>query len=126
MYPEEIKYTKDHEWVRVNKGVAEIGITVFAEQSLGDVVFVDLPDVGNDLVQFLKFGEIESVKAVSDLFAPISGEIIEKNINIDKFPETVNNDPFNKGWLLRVKIKDSSELEELLDLKDYEKLIDDK
>tara|TARA_Y100000817_G_C16855748_1_gene543928 strand:- start:1159 stop:1539 length:381 start_codon:yes stop_codon:yes gene_type:complete len=126
MYPEEIKYTKDHEWVRVNKDVAEIGITVFAEQSLGDVVFVDLPDVGNDLVQFLKFGEIESVKAVSDLFAPISGEIIEKNINIDKFPETVNNDPFNKGWLLRVKIKDSSELEELLDLKDYEKLIDDK
>jgi len=126
MYPEEIKYTKDHEWVRVNKDVAEIGITVFAEQSLGDVVFVDLPDVGDDLVQFLKFGEIESVKAVSDLFAPISGEIIEKNINIDKFPETVNNDPFNKGWLLRVKIKDSSELEELLDLKDYEKLIDDK
>jgi len=126
MYPEEIKYTKDHEWVRVNKDVAEIGITVFAEQSLGDVVFVDLPDVGDDLVQFSKFGEIESVKAVSDLFAPISGEIIEKNIDIDKFPETVNNDPFNKGWLLRVKIKDSSELEELLDLNDYEKLIDDK
>ena len=126
MYPEEIKYTKDHEWVRVNKDVAEIGITVFAEQSLGDVVFVDLPDVGDDLVQFSKFGEIESVKAVSDLFAPISGEIIEKNTDIDKFPETVNNDPFNKGWLLRVKIKDSSELEELLDLNDYEKLIDDK
>ena len=79
MYPEEIKYTKDHEWVRVNKDVAEIGITVFAEQLLGDVVFVDLPDVGEDLVQFSKFGEIESVKAVSDLFAPISGEIIEKN-----------------------------------------------
>ena len=126
MYPEEIKYTKDHEWVRVNKDVAEIGITVFAEQLLGDVVFVDLPDVGEDLVQFSKFGEIESVKAVSDLFAPISGEIIEKNIDIDKFPETVNNDPFHKGWLLRVKIKDSSELEQLLNLKDYKKLIDEK
>ena len=126
MYPKEIKYTKDHEWVRVNEDVAEIGITVFAEQLLGDVVFVDLPDVGEDLVQFSKFGEIESVKAVSDLFAPISGEIIEKNIDIDKFPETINNDPFHKGWLLRVKIKDNSELEKLLNLKDYEKLIDEK
>ena len=85
-----------------------------------------MPDVGEDLVQFSKFGEIESVKAVSDLFAPISGEIIEKNIDIDKFPETVNNDPFHKGWLLRVKIKDNSELEKLLNLKDYEKLIDQK
>ncbi|MBA31285.1 MAG: glycine cleavage system protein H [Chloroflexi bacterium] len=126
MYPEEIKYTKDHEWVRINEDVAEIGITIFAEQLLGDVVFVDLPAVGDDLIQFSKFGEIESVKAVSDLFAPISGEIIEKNIDIDKFPETVNNDPFNKGWLLRVKIKDNSELQKLLDLKDYEKLIDEK
>lgn len=126
MYPEEIKYTKNHEWVRVNKDIAEIGITVFAEQLLGDVVFVDLPDLGDDIVQFSKFGEIESVKAVSDLFAPISGEIMEKNIDIDKFPETVNNDPINKGWLLRVKIKDNSELEELLDLEDYEKLINEK
>ena len=126
MYPEEIKYTKDHEWVRINKGVAEIGITVYAEQLLGDVVFVDLPDVGDELVQFSKFGEIESVKAVSDLFAPISGEIIEKNTDIDKFPETVNNDPFNKGWLLRVKIKDNLELEKLINLNEYEKLIDEK
>jgi glycine cleavage system H protein len=126
MYPEEIKYTKDHEWVRINEGVAEIGITVYAEQLLGDVVFVDLPDVGDELVQFSKFGEIESVKAVSDLFAPISGEIIEKNTDIDKFPETVNNDPFNKGWLLRVKIKDNLELEKLINLNEYEKLIDEK
>ena len=120
MYPDDLKYSKDHEWVRMEGNIAEIGVTVFAQDSLGDVVFIDLPDVGTEVVQFGKFGEIESVKAVSDLFSPIGGTIVDTNpVAVDN-PETVNTDPYGTGWLIKVEISDPSQLDELMDAETYE------
>jgi glycine cleavage system H protein len=104
--------------------IAEIGVTLFAQESLGDVVFVDLPDVGTEIVQFDKFGEIESVKAVSDLFSPIGGTIVDTNPMVIDNPETVNSDPYGSGWLIKVEISDSSQLDKLMDAETYEATLD--
>ncbi|HIM60690.1 MAG TPA: glycine cleavage system protein GcvH [Dehalococcoidia bacterium] len=120
MYPDDLKYSKEHEWVRMEGNIAQIGVTVFAQDSLGDVVFIDLPDVGTEVRQFEKFGEIESVKAVSDLFSPIAGTIVDANSAAIDNPETVNTDPYGSGWLIKVEISDPSQLDELMDAETYE------
>ncbi|MCH2515664.1 MAG: glycine cleavage system protein GcvH [Dehalococcoidia bacterium] len=120
MYPDDLKYSKEHEWVRMEGNIAQIGVTVFAQDSLGDVVFIDLPDVGTEVGQFEKFGEIESVKAVSDLFSPIAGTIVDANSAAIDNPETVNTDPYGSGWLIKVEISDPPQLDELMDAETYE------
>ena len=120
MYPGELKYSKEHEWVRMNGNIAEVGVTVFAQESLGDVVFIDLPEAGTDVEQFAKFGEIESVKAVSDLFSPVGGKIVEVNSEVTDRPEAVNEEPYGSGWLIKVEISDTAQLDELMDVATYE------
>jgi glycine cleavage system H protein len=120
MYPGELKYSKEHEWVRMNGNIAEVGVTVFAQESLGDVVFVDLPEAGTDVEQFAKFGEIEAVKAVSDLFSPVGGKIVEVNSEATDRPEAVNEEPYGSGWLIKVEISDTAQLDELMDAATYE------
>ena len=125
MTPDDRKYSKEHEWALVDgagDGIATIGITMFATESLGDVVFVDLPDVGSEVSQFGKFGEIESVKTVSDLFSPVSGTIVEKSDAVIDSPEIVNGGPYDGGWLLRVKLADTSELDGLMSASEYDVL----
>jgi glycine cleavage system H protein len=122
MVPSDLRYTKDHEWVRLDGDTATIGVTDFAANQLGDVVFVDLPEVGRKVDQFGTFGVVESVKAVSDLFAPVSGEVVEVNGDLGSKPELVNSDPFGDGWMIRVKVGDAAQVGELLDAAGYEKL----
>ena len=122
MVPADLRYTKDHEWVRVDGDTATIGVTDFAANQLGDVVFVDLPAVGRTVDQFATFGVVESVKAVSDLYAPLSGEVVEVNGDLSSKPELVNSDPFGGGWMIRVKVGDSAQVGQLLDAAGYEKL----
>jgi len=124
MTPDDRKYSKEHEWILLEggEGVATIGITQFATEALGDVVFVDLPDVGSELTQFGKFGEIESVKAVSDLFSPVSGTIAERNDAVIDNPEIVNAGPYEGGWLLKVNLADASELDGLISASEYDSL----
>ena len=122
MVPSDLRYTKDHEWVRVDGETATIGVTEFAAKQLGDVVFVDLPVVGRSVDQFATFGVVESVKAVSDLYAPVSGEVVDVNDNLASKPELVNSDPFGEGWMIRVEIGNAAQLGELLDAAAYEKL----
>ncbi len=123
MYPSDVKYTKEHEWARIQGKVATIGVTHFAQDSLGDVVFVDLPAKGAQLKQFAKFGEIESVKAVSDLFSPLAGRVVAVNEEAKANPELVNKDPYGKGWLIKVELADSAQAKGLLDSGAYQKLI---
>jgi glycine cleavage system H protein len=120
--PTDLRYTKDHEWVRVDGDEATIGITDYAAGQLGDIVFVELPSSGSALEQFGTFGVVESVKAVSDLFAPVAGEVTEANEELTSRPELVNDDPFGAGWMLRVRVADSAQLDELLDAAAYERL----
>jgi len=122
MTPDDRKYSKEHEWALVDGNVATVGITQFATESLGDVVFVDLPEVGSAIEQFGKFGEIESVKAVSDLFSPVSGTITERNDFTIDDPETVNKSPYGDGWLLKIELSDASQLDDLMVAADYDKL----
>ncbi len=124
MYPDDLKYSKEHEWVRMDGNVAQIGVTVFAQDSLGDVVFVDLPDVGTEIGQFDKFGEIESVKAVSDLFSPVAGVVVETNPGAIENPETVNTDPYGLGWLIKIEVSDPAQLDSLMDSETYESTLD--
>jgi glycine cleavage system H protein len=119
---EDLRYTKEHEWVRVEGDVAIVGITDYAAHQLGDIVFVELPEIGRVLTQFAAVGVIESVKAVSDLFAPISGEVVETNAELGARPELVNGDPFGQGWMLRIRIADKSQLDGLLDQAAYRDL----
>jgi glycine cleavage system H protein len=121
--PANLKYTKDHEWVKVEGDVAVIGITDFAQHELGDIVYVEIETVGETLDKEEVFGSVEAVKTVSDLFMPISGEVLELNENLDGNPELVNTDPYNEGWMVKVKISDASELEGLLDSEAYKALI---
>jgi glycine cleavage system H protein len=123
MVPTDLRYTKDHEWVRVEGDEATIGITDYAADQLGDIVFVELPDPGRSLDQFATFGVVESVKAVSDLFAPVAGEVVEGNPALAGQPELVNQDPYGAGWMLRVKVSDAAQLDELLDSTAYSDLI---
>lgn len=122
MIPSDLRYTKDHEWVRVDGDEATIGITEYAASQLGDIVFVELPDAGRALDQFAPFGVVESVKAVSDLYAPVSGEVVAGNGELAGRPELVNADPYGEGWMIRVRVTDAAQLDELLDPAAYERL----
>ncbi len=125
MNPDNLKYSREHEWVIVsNEGYAIVGITHFAQDSLGDVVFVELPEVGGEVGQFEKMGEIESVKAVSDLFSPVSGKVIERNDRLLEEPELVNDSPYEDGWMLKVEMDDSSEIDNLLSSSEYDSLLE--
>ena len=121
--PADLQYTREHEWARVEGDRARIGITAFAQEQLGDVVFVELPTVGARVTALKTFGVVESVKAVSDLFAPVSGEVVEVNAELATKPETVNADPYGQGWMMVVKLADPKELGDLLSAADYEALI---
>ena len=122
MVPPDLRYTKEHEWVRVDGDVATVGITDHAAGQLGDIVFVELPEPGRALVQFAAFGVIESVKAVSYLFAPLSGEVVEANAALATRPELVNADPYGEGWMVKVRVADLGQLDALLDPAGYEAL----
>ena len=122
MMPGDLRYTKDHEWVRVEGDEAVVGITEFAAHQLGDIVFVELPAVGRSLAQHATFGVVESVKAVSDLFAPVTGEVVATNDALGGQPELVNTDSYGEGWMLRVKVADAAQLNGLLDAVAYEQL----
>lgn len=117
--PAELKYTKDHEWVKLEGDIATIGITEFAQSELGDIVYVEVETVGETMAQEEVFGSVEAVKTVSDLFLPMSGEIIEFNEALEASPEVVNNDPYGAGWMVKVRISDPSEFEALLDAAAY-------
>ncbi|OUT69697.1 MAG: glycine cleavage system protein H [Crocinitomicaceae bacterium TMED16] len=121
--PKELKYTKDHEWVRVDGDIATIGVTDFAQGELGDIVFVEIESVEETLDTEEVFGSVEAVKTVSDLFMPIAGEVLEFNEALEADPELVNNDPYGEGWMIKVKISNASELENLLSDEAYSNLI---
>jgi glycine cleavage system H protein len=123
MVPTDLRYTKDHEWVRVEGDEATVGITEYAAGQLGDIVFVELPDAGRNLEQFATFGVVESVKAVSDLFAPVSGEVVTSNEALAGAPELVNADPHGGGWMIRIKLAKPEEVDDLLDAAAYDELI---
>jgi glycine cleavage system H protein len=112
--PPELRYTKDHEWVRVQDGIGTVGITDYAQDQLGDIVYVDLPSPGKQLTQLAVFGEIESVKAVSELYSPVSGEVVESNQALADKPELINESPYGEGWLMKVRLADEGEVDRLL------------
>ena len=120
--PDHLRYTREHEWARVEGKRARVGITQFAQDQLGDVVFVELPKVGAKVTASKNFGVVESVKAVSDIYAPVTGTVIEINEDLPESPETVNEDPYGDGWLIKVKITDMSDLEDLMDADEYTEL----
>ncbi len=121
--PEDLKYTKDHEWVRIEGDLATVGITDFAQGELGDIVYVEVETVDETLDREEVFGTVEAVKTVSDLFLPLSGEIIEFNEALEDEPEKVNSDPYGEGWMIKLKISDASEVDDLLNASDYKALI---
>lgn len=121
--PADLKYSKDHEWIRVEGAEAYIGITDFAQNQLGDIVFVDIPTVGDTLRQNDIFGSVEAVKTVSDLYLPVGGEVLEFNESLNDAPHDVNKDPYGKGWIVRIKLANHAELDMLLSPEDYQKLI---
>lgn len=121
--PADLKYTKDHEWVKIEGDTATIGVTDFAQGELGDIVYVEIETEGETLAKEEVFGSIEAVKTVSDLFMPISGEVIEVNEEIESNPEVVNSDPYGAGWMVKVKVSDTSELDALLSATDYGDII---
>ena len=122
-FPKELKYSKDHEWLRVEEGNAYIGITEFAQGELGDIVFVDVETEGEELEKEEVFGSIEAVKTVSDLFMPINGEVLSFNEKLEDEPELINTDPYGDGWVIKISIADVSELDELLDAAAYQELV---
>ena len=122
-FPKELKYSKDHEWLRIEGGNAYIGITEFAQAELGDIVFVDVDTEGEDLEKEEVFGSIEAVKTVSDLFMPINGEVLSFNKKLEDEPELINADPYGDGWVIKISISDFSELDELLDAAAYQELV---
>ena len=121
--PEELKYTKDHEWIKIEGDIATIGITDFAQGELGDIVYVDVETVDETIAQNEVFGSVEAVKTVSDLFMPLSGEIIEFNESLEDAPEKVNSDAYGDGWMIKISISDASQIDELLSAEDYTALI---
>jgi len=120
MSPDDLLYTKDHEWIRVSDKIGTIGITLFATKELGEVVYVELPKVGDKFKVGDAFGNVESVKAVSELFIPVGGEVIEVNEDLGSSPETLNEDPYIKGWLIQIRMKDPSETDELMSNEEYD------
>jgi glycine cleavage system H protein len=123
MYPEENLYTKDHEWVNVQGDVATVGITEYAQRELGDVVYVDLPEVGDTFEASDPFGSVESVKAVSEVFCPLAGEVIEVNGKLEQTPELVNQSPHQKAWMIKLRVSNTDELDELLSAEEYEEYL---
>ena len=123
MYPSDLKYDKEHEWVRVEGDIAIMGISHFAQHQLGEVVYVDLPSEGDAVSAGEAFGEIESVKSVSELYSPVDGEIVKVNSALADTPETVNEDPYGEGWMLQVKLADPSQVDGLLSAEEYEALV---
>ena len=122
-FPSDLKYTKDHEWVKITGDQATVGVTDFAQRELGDIVYVDVSTIGETLDKEAVFGTVEAVKTVSDLFMPLSGEVLEVNKDIDSTPEIVNTDPYGKGWMIKMKLTNPSEVAELLSADDYKKLV---
>jgi glycine cleavage system H protein len=126
MYPTDCRYTKEHEWIKVTGATGTIGITDYAQHELGDVVFVELPAVGAKITTGQVFGSVESVKAVSEIFAPVSGEVTEANVALSDTPETLNNDPHGAGWLIKIKLANSAEVSSLMDAAAYQAFISEK
>ncbi len=124
LIPSELRYTKEHEWVRVEDGVGTVGITDYAQDQLGDVVYVDLPSPGKQLTQLAVFGEIESVKAVSELYSPVSGEVIESNQALADKPELINESPYEEGWIMKARLADEGEVDRLLTADQYSDYIE--
>ncbi len=123
MHPEDLKYSQSHEWVKVDKDIAAVGITDFATKQLTDLVYVELPSMGAKVTRGSSFGVVESVKAVSDLHSPVSGTVVKVNEKLSKEPEIINQDPYGKGWMIKVKIEDQTELDTLMDSEEYEQLV---
>jgi len=123
MYPEDYLYTKDHEWIQVQGNNATVGITEFAQHELGDVVYVDLPEVGDTFEANEPFGSVESVKAVSEVFCPVSGEVIEVNPKLEDTPELINESPHQKAWMIKIKLSSPDETQELLSAEEYEEYV---
>tara|TARA_B100000073_G_scaffold347931_1_gene364041 strand:- start:319 stop:699 length:381 start_codon:yes stop_codon:yes gene_type:complete len=121
--PADLKYTKDHEWVKIENDIATVGITDFAQGELGDIVYIEVDSLGENLESESVFGTVEAVKTVSDLFMPLSGEIIEFNSELESSPEIVNEDPYNSGWMIKIKLSDVNSISNLLDSKQYKDLI---
>lgn len=122
--PENLKYTEEHEWVLIEDDIVTIGITDYAQEQLGDVVFVELPEVGDELESGKPFGVVESVKAVSDVYAPLSGEVLEVNTDLPDEPELLNTSPYEDGWMIKIKLTDPDELDELMDAAAYQELVE--
>ncbi len=122
-FPENLKYTKDHEWIKVEGDVVYVGITDFAQNELGDIVYIEVDAVGESLEKEETFGTIEAVKTVSDLFMPITGEVIEFNEELESAPETINKDPYEAGWIIKIKMSNKEELDELLSAENYKELV---
>ena len=124
MYPEDLRYTKEHEWARLEGDTVRVGITHFAQDSLGDIVYVDIPGPGTAVNAEQPFGEVESTKSVSDLFSPVTGEIVERNGALEEAPELVNQDPYGQGWMVIIKPADATDYEKLLSPSDYQALVE--
>jgi glycine cleavage system H protein len=124
MYPKDFFFTKDHEWVKIEGGIGVVGVTDFAQKHLGDVVYVEVPEVGKHLDVHQTIGVIESVKAVSDVYSPISGDVVGVNENLSGSPELINQDPHGKGWIIRLKVADRADTEKLMTAADYEKFLE--
>ncbi len=124
-FPEDLKYTREHEWARTKGTRIVVGITAFAQDQLGDVVYVELPDVGDPVKKGESFGVVESTKAVSELFAPVSGKVVEVNEPLSEAPETINEDPYEEGWMITIEPSDPKELEALMDAKAYRAFVDE-
>jgi glycine cleavage system H protein len=122
-FPENVKYTADHEWIRIEGQFGWIGITDYAQSELGDIVYIEIPAIGTKVEKGKSFGTIEAVKAVSDLFAPVAGEVVETNTEIKDHPEVVNKDPYGKGWMVKIAVTDQVQLDTLLDVQAYKTLV---
>jgi len=124
MYPENLYYTKDHEWLKVEGEEAVVGITDFAQKQLGDIIYVDLPQTGKSLEVHQAIGSVESVKSVSDVYSPVSGEVIEVNSELAQTPDLINKDPYGQGWIVRLRLKNKAEINNLMKAADYEKYLE--
>ncbi len=123
MVPKELKYSSEHEWIKVENSIGTVGITFYAQEQLGDVVFVELPEVGKEVSKMEAVAVVESVKAASDVYTPVSGKIVEVNEELNDSPNLINEDPYGKGWIFKIELRDPKELDELLSAEEYEKLI---
>jgi glycine cleavage system H protein len=125
VYPDELKYTPEHEWARVDGGIVRVGITAYAQDALGDIVFVSLPEIGVQVRAGQPFGEVESTKSVSDVYAPVAGLVVARNETLENTPELVNSDPYGEGWLVELEVADATAVDGLLDAAAYRKLVEE-